>query len=194
MLNFLKNGQAKILNLFFQNPDKNFYLREIARILGKEKAPAIFKNALDNLVESGILIDERRGNMRFFKLNKNCPLCEDLKRIISKTIGIEKKIKEMVDNFNDIKIAFIFGSIAKNKEHLTSDIDLMLIGKIDEDLLIDEIDKLETELKREINYHIFNEEEIIDNLKKGDNFLISIFNQPLIILKGNLNEIRKILK
>jgi len=191
MLNFLKNGQAKILNLFFQNPDKNFYLREIARILGKEKAPAIFKNALDNLVESGILIDERRGNMRFFKLNKNYHLFAELKSIISKTLGVESKLKNAVGKLAGLEYAFLFGSIAKNEENKDSDVDLLLVGKIDQDILINEISRIEEEIGREINYHIFSRAEVEKNIKENNSFFVNIFFSPLISLKGNPDEFIK---
>ena len=55
MLSFLKNGTGKILNLFFQDPDKEYYFREIAKILGKE--PGFFQKSLENLVNEGILLD-----------------------------------------------------------------------------------------------------------------------------------------
>ena len=68
MLNFLKKGDGEIINLFFKNPDKEYYFREIAKNLKKE--PSHYQKYLDNLVEDKILLDERRGNMRFFRLNK----------------------------------------------------------------------------------------------------------------------------
>ncbi len=65
MLKLLKNNQGKILNLFFKDSEKDYYLREIAKNLGKE--PGVFQKAINNLVKEGILQDERKGNLRFFK-------------------------------------------------------------------------------------------------------------------------------
>ena len=186
MLTFIKNGEGKILNLFFQTPDKEYYLREIARYFGKE--PAYYQSALNNLVKDGILIDERKGNLRFFKLNKNHPLYSELKKIVSKTIGAEGKLKELVNKLEGVEIAFIFGSFAKDKEQIDSDIDLMLIGLVNQDFLIERINELEAELKREVNYQIYDRQEVINKLKEKNSFFINVFNQPLIILKGNINE------
>ncbi|MBU4331682.1 nucleotidyltransferase domain-containing protein [Patescibacteria group bacterium] len=192
MLNFLKNTKGEILNLFFKDPDKEYYLREIARNLGKE--PGHFQAALNTLVKEGILKDERKGNLRFFRLNKDHPLYEEIKKIISKTIGIEAKIKALVDKFKKVEYAFIFGSIARGKEYGESDIDLMLIGQVDQNDLVEKANELEGELKREINYQIYSGREAADKLKEGNDFFVRIFNEPKIILKGNLNEFTEIIK
>lgn len=186
MLNLFKNSKGEILNLFFKDTEKEYYLREIARNLDKE--PSHFQKALNSLVKEGVLKDERKGNLRFFKLNKNYPLYEEFKKIISKTLGIEARFKEMINNLTGIEYAFIFGSIAKNKEYSESDIDLMLIGQINQDDLIDKVSELEHELKREINYHIYDKQDAIKKLKEKNSFLVRIFNEPKIILKGNLDE------
>ncbi|MEI6288706.1 MAG: nucleotidyltransferase domain-containing protein, partial [bacterium] len=121
MLEFIKNGKGELLNFFFKNSDGVYYLREIAKILNKE--PAYYQRHLDNLVKNGILLDERKGNLRFFKLNKNHPLYEELKSIISKTLGVEFRLKSLVSGFEKIECAFIFGSVANNQEVADSDID-----------------------------------------------------------------------
>jgi|SRR3989338_7032888 len=186
MLEFIKNGKGEILNLFFKNPDSVYYLREIAKTLNKE--PAYYQRYLDALVADDILQDERKGNLRFFKLNKNHPLYEELKKIISKTVGMEGQIKGIIDSLDGVEEAFIFGSIAKEKENIHSDIDLMLIGSVDQNKLIEAVNKVEEELSREINYHIFTREEVLEKIKSKDSFFINVLSGPKIILKGNLNE------
>ncbi len=115
MLDFTKNSADKILNLFFKDPEKKLYLREIARVLGQE--PGYFQKAINNLVTEGVLRDERKANLRYFELNKEYPLYDELKKIISKTLGLEAKIKEIINSLSGIDYAFIFGSIARNKEY-----------------------------------------------------------------------------
>ncbi|MCX6794655.1 MAG: nucleotidyltransferase domain-containing protein [Candidatus Falkowbacteria bacterium] len=192
MLDFFKNGKGEILKLLFSDPEKDYYLREIAKSLNKE--PSHYQRHLDELVDQGILQDERKGNMRFFRLNKNYHLFAELKSIISKTVGLEAKLRNLVDKFNDLDGAFLFGSIAKNKENGNSDVDLMLVGKIDQNILINEISKIEGEINREINYHIFSRAEVIKKIKENDSFFINIFSSPLISLKGDSYEFTKIIK
>src|SRR3989338_9215661 len=182
MFDFLKNGRGEILKLFFTNPDREFYFREIAASLNKE--PGAIQSYLNSLVEQNILIDERKGNMRFFKLNKNHPIYEDIKSIVSKTLGIEYKLKELVDLLPKLEYAFIFGSIAAGKEYGDSDIDLLLIGEVDQDFLIEKISKLQSELSRGINYQIYTKDEIVKKLAEKNEFFLNIFSEPTINLKG----------
>jgi len=179
----LNKGDGEIIKLFLKNPEKEYYFREIAKNLNKE--PSHYQKYLDNLVEDKILLDERRGNMRFFRLNKKHPLYGEIKSIISKTLGVESKIKELVDKLNNVECAFIFGSIARGGENINSDVDLMLIGDIDQNILITEVSSLEGEISREINYHIYNKQEIAKKVEEKDSFISNVFSAPIIIIKGN---------
>jgi predicted nucleotidyltransferase len=183
MLNFLKNGEGEILKLFFEDPKKEYYFREIAKNLNKE--PSHYQKYLDNLVDDKILLDERRGNMRFFRLNKEHPLYEEIKSIISKTSGLENELKKLIDKLDNVEYAFIFGSIAKGMENNNSDIDLMLIGNIDQNALTTMISSIESKIAREINYHIYSSQEIVKKIKEKNNFISNIFLSPIIKLKGN---------
>lgn len=188
-LKFTKN-QTLILKIFFEDPNKSYYLRELGRMIKKQ--PGVFQRDINKLVENGILISEYRAKSRFFKLNKKHPLYNELKGIFFKTVGAEGRLREILKNIKNIKIAFIFGSYAKGKEDSFSDIDLMIIGKPDEDKLISEIIKVEKELNREINYHIFSPTDWKKKLKERDSFLENILSQPKIFLIGNKNELSRL--
>lgn len=183
MLNFLKNGGGEILKLFFKDVEKEYYFREISKILNKE--PSYYQKYLDRLVEDRILLDNRRGNMRFFRLNKEHPLYEEIKSIVSKTVGLENELKEMVDKLCGVECAFIFGSIAKGKENSNSDVDLMLIGDVDQNIFTPLLSSVESKISREINYHIYSRKEITKKIKERDGFMSNIFLSPIIKLKGD---------
>lgn len=185
-LQFTKN-QIKILEVFFNHPEKSYYLREIGRLLGKE--PGVFQKDINKLVENGVLTSEYQANSRFFKLNQNYPLYKELKSIFFKTLGAEGRLKEILKTDKNIKIAFIFGSFAQKKEDSFSDIDLMLIGNPNEDLLITKISQLENRLDREINYHIFSETNWQKTIQREDAFLKNILSGPKIFLIGDKNEL-----
>lgn len=187
MFNFLKNDKGQILALFFQDPEKKYYMREIARILNKE--PGYFQAHLNSLVKDGILKDEKKGPLRYFSLNKTHPLYDDIKAIISKTFGIESKLKKIVNEFDKIKCAFIFGSVACNTENSFSDIDLMLVGEADEDLLMALLSGVELDLKREINYQIYSKAEFKQKLKDKNEFITKVLKEPKIILKGDIHDV-----
>lgn len=189
MFNFKKN-QTLILELFFKDPEKSYYFGEIGVLLNKK--PGVFQKAIEALVKNNILLSEYRANSRFFKLNKNHPLYEELKSIFFKTLGAEGKLKEIFTNIKNIKTVFVFGSFAKKEEDSFSDIDLMIIGNPKEDDFFDKISDLEKRISREINYHIFSENDWQKNVKEKKSFVLSILNGPKIFILSNENELQRI--
>lgn len=183
-IKFTKN-QTLILEIFFNDPEKSYYLRELSRITGKQ--PGVFQKDINTLVEKNILTSEKVANSRFFKLNKNYPLYSEFKSIFFKTTGAQGQLNSALSGIKNIKIAFIFGSFAKKDEDSLSDIDLMIIGNPDENLLIFEIIKIENKIGREINYHIFSIEEWVKKEKQKDNFIKNVLSSPKIFLIGNEN-------
>lgn len=190
-LNFTKN-QTLILEEFFNHPEKTYYLRELARVIKKE--PGVFQRDINKLVKNGILESYYQANSRFFKLNKKHPLYQEFKSIFFKTLGAEAKLKEILKKIKGIKTAFIYGSFAKEKEDQFSDIDLMIIGNPNEDLLIPKISQLESRIGREINYTIFSGANFREGLKKKEVFLEEIIDNPKIFIIGNQNDLEEIIR
>lgn len=178
ILNISKSKTKKaILILFFSDINKKFYLRELERILGFSVAN--IRRELLLFEKTGLFHRKKIGNQVYYSLNKKSPIFSEIKKIISKTIGIEAILKTELKKNKDISCAFVFGSFAKNKETSNSDIDIMIIGNINEDYLITIVSKLEKILNREINYHLLSENEWKDG-KDKNSFLKNIANGPKI--------------
>ena len=188
----LTKNKAELLNLFLTNPDRSFYMQEIGRILGKK--PGTFQRTLNNMVSEGILTSEYKANARFFKANKKCPIYKELKSIVFKTVGAQGSLREVLKEIGNIKFAFIYGSYAKAKETLFSDIDLAIIGNPDEDRLIKELDRLEGKFQREINYKLYTLQEFRKEVKEKEPFILEILRDKKIMLIGSESELRKISK
>jgi len=191
MINFLEITKSelrrKLLAYFFTNPESNLYLREIATIL-EEDAGNLSKE-LFRLEREGIFIATIRGNQKYFSLNKNYPLYKELESIISKTVGIGGMLKKTLEGLSGIKFAFIYGSFAKGEQNGLSDIDLAIIGEVDEGKLIEKIEKAEKFLNREINYTLYSPSDWQQAKKVKDTFTANIFDEPKIMLVGEENEL-----
>jgi predicted nucleotidyltransferase len=179
-----------IFQLYFAHPEKKYYLRELERILNLPVQN--IRREFLALEKNGIFIREKRGNQVYYSLNTKSPIFPELKSIVSKTIGAQSHLKKILTTIAGIKIAFIFGSFAQKKEDSLSDIDLMIIGKIDENLLIEKISKLERLLDREINYHIYSQSEFAKRIREKDFFITKILSKPMIFLIGNHEDISRI--
>jgi len=188
----LTKNRAELLRLFLTNSDQSFYIQEIGRILGKK--PGIFQRTLNNMEKEGVLVSEYKANARYFKANKEYPLYKELKSIVFKTVGVSGGLKKMLKKVENINFSFIYGSYAKAKENYLSDIDLVIIGSPDEDLLIKELDKLEDVLNREINYKLYSLRDFKKEIKEKEPFLLEILTDKKIMIIGEEDELRKILK
>jgi len=162
----------KILTYFFTNPEGNFYVRELARLLNEDVSN--LAKELIKLEKEGIFESEIRGKTKYYHLNKNYPLYKQLKEIIFKTTGIEGGIKKELEKLKNQNQAFLFGSFAIGEADSQSDIDLLIIGDPDPEQLSDKISKLEDRFSREINYIVMTEDEFRKK-KNKEPFLIDIF-------------------
>jgi len=170
--------REKILQLFFADVDKKYYLRELERILNLPVGN--IRRELLSLEKAGFFNHEKMGKQVYYSLNKNAAVFKEFKSIILKTIGVAGTLKRELEKIKGIKKSFIFGSFAKNQEDSSSDVDLMIVGNnINEDLLISKISKLEILFRREVNYHLFDEKEWKEKAKT-ESFLKSVINGPKI--------------
>jgi len=188
MRNLSKN-RTELLRIFLTNPEQSFYMQELGRMMGKK--PGIFQRTINKMEQEGLLASEYKANARYFRANKEYPLFNELKSIIFKTVGIIGSIKDILRKSGKIEYAFIYGSYAKAKENHTSDIDLVIIGKPDEDRFIKEFDKLEKLLKREVNYKLYTSDGFKKEVRQKEPFLLSLLKDRKIMLIGPENELRK---
>lgn len=185
---FKSKVRKEIFRIYFTNPDKEYYLRELERTLGIPVS--MIRRELQNLEKAGVFVHRKQGNLIYYYLNKKYPLFDEYKSIISKTIGAQGLIKDVLNKLDGVKVAFLYGSFAKNEEKADSDIDLFLIGSIDERRLVTGINHLEKILKREINYTIYSPAEFRKKLQRREGFVVDVVDNPKIFLIGDENELR----
>ncbi|MBU2494997.1 MAG: nucleotidyltransferase domain-containing protein [Candidatus Omnitrophota bacterium] len=142
--------------------------------------------------KEGILVSEYKANARYFKVNKGYPLYQELKSIVFKTVGVVGSLRESLKQIKNIKFSFIYGSYAKSAENYLSDIDLIVIGIIDEDALIKELDKMEKKIGREVNYRLYELKEFKKEIEKRNPFLLEILKDKKVMITGAENELRRI--
>lgn len=183
---FTSKTRVKLLNLFLLNPETELYIREIARKTC-ENTNAI-RRELQNLEDIGLLLSEKKGNLKYYSTNKKMPIYVELTNIVLKTGGVGRTLSENLNTLGNIETAFIYGSFATGNAGGKSDIDLFIIGQVYEDELIRCIEKLETKLFREINYVLFTPAEFNQRIRNNDPFIKNVINEKRVMLIGDLSE------
>jgi len=111
---------------------------------------------------------------------------------VPKTVGIETSLRQALLSVRDIEMAFIYGSYAKNKEGILSDIDLFVIGKVGPRRIQNIVSGVQTKLGREINQAVYAREEITKKIREKNHFMLSVLKGAKIFLKGTEDDLRKL--
>jgi predicted nucleotidyltransferase len=190
MLEFLITSRTKrnLLKLFLTNPDRTFYVREIAR-LTDEPVNAV-RRELDYLRKAGLLKSFNRGNQKYYSVIKEFPFYSELKKIIYATVALGDYLNVKLSDSGEIELAFIYGSVARNEETEKSDIDLFVVSKIGEDDLHRIVLEIENDIGRQVNYSLMDRNEFINRREKGEPFIKRILEEPKIVLRGDPHVLR----
>ncbi len=180
--------RASILSLFFLNEDSDYYIREVASIVGS--SPRGAQNQLVKLEDEGILKSEIRGKQRFFSVNLQNPSYQEMRSLILKKYGVPHLIRKALSDMPHIKTAFIYGSFASGEEDYSSDIDCFIItdGEIDYEKLNSRMSRLEEQFRRDINVDMMTESEYQKRLDAADPYISTVEDGDKTYLLGEDQE------
>ena len=182
------SSRVKVLRLLLLNEGRRYYQREIAELAGLAVRAVQRESA--RLTEIGLLHRIEDGNRVYFQANPACPIFPELKRILLKTLALESLLSEALARDGQVEVAFIYGSYAANRETATSDVDLFVIGSISGRQLSTTLRPLQSEIQREINYHLVTPEDFRERLERGDGFLRNVIEGPKVFVVGNEETLR----
>jgi predicted nucleotidyltransferase len=181
--------RSKVLGWFFTHVDERFFVRQLKSLLNED--PTNLSRELSRLESLNILVSEREGRQKYFRVNKGSPFFEEMKGLILKTAGVAGVIKTALERIGGIKYAFVYGSFAKNQERTESDVDLIVIGKANLDEIEDALSKAEGQLGRTINITFYSTREFREKIESKDSFIRTVLINPKIMLIGEENEIKR---
>jgi predicted nucleotidyltransferase len=178
--------RVKLLTLFLLSPEREYYVREIVRMT-EENMNAV-RRELANLESFGLITGMKRGNLHYYTVNRDFFLYEDLQKILLKTEGVARVIKEKLADLGTIDCMFIYGSFATGKAGTKSDIDLFIVGDVDENQIIPLVHESELAVNREINYTLMQRNELKKRKRTGDPFVKNVMQEPKIMIIGTCDD------
>ena len=182
MLEFRSKTRQRLLAFYFTNPTARHHLRDLAARL--EIDPSNLSKELRSLEAEGLFRSEVSGRQKYFELNRQFALFEEVKGIVTKTIGAAHLIRQSLKKLEGLGEAYLYGSFARNQQDMASDIDILLIGSPREEILAEAIRKLERYLGREINYTILTPKEFEARRARRDPFLETVWHNKRVALLG----------
>jgi DNA-binding transcriptional ArsR family regulator len=183
---FPRTRQA-ILAATFGNPQRWWYMRELARHLGR--TPSSLQRELASLVRAGILLQRREGKQVYFQAAKDLPIFRDLQGLVLKTVGLVDVIRGALKPLADrIQWAFIYGSLARSEEHAFSDVDLMIVGDVGLAAVSSPLRKAERRLSRAVNPTTFTVDEFGAKAKSNHHFISTVMRSKKLFVLGDARE------
>ena len=147
--------RIKLLMKFFLNSSTTAYLRSLETEFG-ESSNAI-RVELNRLEGAGLLTSQSRGNKKIFQANTHHPLFKEIHNILLKQIGLDRIIEQVIERLGKVEKVYLAGAFSRGLD--SPIIDLILIGEIDQNYLIQLIDKVEEVIHRKIRYLIYSLDE-----------------------------------
>ena len=183
--------RAKVLAAVFGQPDREWYLTELAQTLKTQ--PSSLQRELEALSKAGILEQRRDGRRVYVKPDKNSPVFADLRGLLEKTAGVMPVLRSELETLGEsIRLAFVYGSVARSEETSVSDIDLMVVGKAGLSDLIPALRNSERILGRPVNPSVYSSEEFQERVRSEDHFLTTVLKGAKQFVKGGEDELERI--
>lgn len=182
--------RRRVLALLLLRPDENYHVREISRLTG---VPAgSLHRELKLLADAGFLARHSVGNQVRYQANRDCPIFNELAGIFRKTSGLADIIRmALLPLSNNVKVAFVFGSVAKGEEHAASDVDVCVVGSASFTEVVMALADMSLQLGREINPVVMSHEQFIAKLNAGEHFVSRIMDEPKLFLIGDEHDLGK---
>jgi predicted nucleotidyltransferase len=170
--------------LLYGRPDEAFYLRQVTREV--RTGQGAVQRELQRLADAGILTREARGREIYYRANRACPIFPELHGLVLKTAGLADVLRAALRPFRErITLACVYGSQAAGTATAASDVDLLVVGELDEISLHKAIGQAETRLGRTVNYTLLTPREFARRRRERGGFIARALAGPTIALLGS---------
>jgi predicted nucleotidyltransferase len=186
-------GQTRsaLLAMLYGHADQSFYLRQLVRAVGAGNGA--LQRELKHLTEMGLIVRTAQGNQVLYRAKSQSPIFSEIKSLMSKTVGIHDVIRLALASLGtEIQIAFVYGSVARQKERADSDVDLMVLGDAPFSDVVSALSPAQKALGREINPTVFPVSEFRSKLVAGNHFLRSVMREKRLFVLGTEHELAKL--
>ena len=176
--------EENVLKLILENsPLKEWHFEELVREAKMTKA--VVNKWLKKYVSGGLLTHiKEKGKFPYFTVGSNNSTYYSFKRVYALEQLHKSGLISKLLSLKTAKTIIIFGSIVKGDWYKDSDIDIFFLGDVSD---FDK-NKYEHKLQKNIELHIFQSKEEIDEVKTG--LIQNILNG--YVLKGQIQDIAEV--
>jgi len=178
---FGSKTRAKLLNLFFENSGKSYYVREITRVIDEQINSV--RRELINLEGIGIIKNETFDNKVYYSANMKHPFSHALVALFTAK-NVDIKDKEVAQRATLADIAkpvknYISGIIVTNRLPGQEGIDMLVIGDDRTKKLSHWAEVVEKKVGKPLNYVILSSDDYTYRKSVHDRFLTELMEMEI---------------
>lgn len=182
--------QQRVLGLLFGQPERTFFTTELINLVGAGSGAV--QRELRRLVDSGLVTVTSVGNQKHYQANVAAPIFEELRSIVTKTLGPAEVLRQALSSLADeVALAVLYGSVAKHTDSARSDIDVLIVSDA---LTLEQVyaalAPAEQQLGRRVSPTLYTEAEFRRRRAKGNPFLTRVFAGEHVVLMGEEDAFR----
>lgn len=187
---FGSKTRVKLLSLFYNNPDRPFYVREITRKIDEQINSV--RRELQNLLNIGIVRSISQSNRLYYEVNPKYKFHKELQSIFQQIPAKSKEIKQTkeedqilksMQKAGNVRLAFLTGAFVRGSNQM---IDIFIVGDMNKSQLNRVVSDLEKEMNRELNYTAMTIEDFDYRRNLNDRFLTDILDENKIVLADKI--------
>src|SRR5579871_4013031 len=137
---FGSKTRVKLLQLFYSNPNRSFYVREITRKIDEQINSV--RRELSNLLNIGIIVSDSNNNRLYYEVNQKFKFYDPLQQIFSG--GVNKTIKKTapqdqsevpasdLNSVGHIELAVFTGQFTRDE---SAGVDFLVVGDVNPNAL-----------------------------------------------------------
>lgn len=193
---FGSKTRVKLLHLFYENPNRSFYVREITRKIDEQINSV--RRELANLLNIGIITSDSSNNKVYYEVNqkytyhvalheifggskprklKKVEAAKDLEAVetehaeVVMPTAIEMKEPEELKQLGKVEMACLTGQFTRDE---TSGVDVVVVGSVNQNALQKYVTDLEEKEGKELRYTLFSLEDFKYRLQIKDRFVSNL--------------------
>ena len=184
---FGSKTRVKLLQLFYSNPNRSFYVREITRKIDEQINSV--RRELANLLSIGIISSENTNNRLYYEINQDYEFYPPLAAIFgggvmsAPTAPAADVQATSIKTIGNVQLALYTGQFTRDE---SSGTDLLIVGDVNQTKLAKFISELEAQEGKEIRYTVMAPAEFAYRQQVNDRFLTLVLTSKKQVLIDKL--------
>lgn len=180
---FGSKTRVKLLQLFYGNPNRSFYVREITRKIDEQINSV--RRELANLLNVGIITSDMTNNKLYYEVNQTYEYYKPLLQIFGDGKSqagkspTETKAADPLKALGNVELALYTGQFTRDE---SSGVDFLIVGDINQTQLNKYIDELEKKENKEIRYTVMSLDDFMYRQRIKDRFVANIMSAKTQVL------------